>query len=69
MLRAGTKIESLFDEALPIELRELPDDLARLVHLRRFVGLSVTASVPHEATIGKRLGDSDPGSSTRSPVC
>jgi len=31
MLRlAGTQVESLFDEALPIEVRELPDDLARL---------------------------------------
>ena len=119
MLRlAGEQVESLFDEALPIEVRELPDDLARLdellgdpallapiaacwdvaardrgrptiamslfvrlmvvkqrcgwgyetlvrevcdsFHLRRFVGLSVTASVPHESTIRKltrRLGD------------
>lgn len=118
MLRlAGEQVESLFDEALPIEVRELPADLARLdallsdpgllapiaegweatsrergrptiamsmfvrlmvikqrtgwgyetlvrevsdsLHLRRFVGLSLTASVPHESTIRKlarRLG-------------
>ena len=31
MLRlAGRQVESLFDEALPIEVRELPGDLARL---------------------------------------
>jgi IS5 family transposase len=114
---AGDQVESLFDEALPIEVRELPADLARLdgllsdpgllepiaerweatardrgrptiamslfvrlmvvkqrsswgyetlvrevsdsLHLRRFVGLSLTASVPHESTIRKlarRLG-------------
>jgi transposase, IS5 family len=113
----GGQVESLFDEALPIEVRELPADLARLdallsgpgflapissewersargwgrptiamsllvrlmvikqrtgwgyetlvrevsdsLHLRRFVGLSLTASVPHESTIRKlvrRLG-------------
>lgn len=118
MLRlVGEQVESLFDEALPIEVRELPGDLARLdellgdpallapiaeqweaaardrgrptiamslfvrlmvikqrtgwgyetlvrevsdsLHLRRFVGLSLTASVPHESTIRKlarRLG-------------
>jgi transposase, IS5 family len=118
MLRlAGEQVESLFDEALPIAVRALPDDLARLdellgdpallepiaecweaaardrgrptiamslfvrlmvikqrsgwgyetlvrevsdsFHLRRFVGLSVTALVPHESTIRKlarRLG-------------
>ena len=118
MLRlAGEQVESLFDEALPVEVRELPEDLARLdvllsdpallapiadsweasardqgrptiamslfvrlmvvkqrsgwgyetlvkevsdsLHLRRFVGLSLTASVPHESTIRKlarRLG-------------
>ena len=34
MLRlAGEHVESLFDEALPIEVRELPDDLARLDEL------------------------------------
>jgi IS5 family transposase len=114
---AGEQVESLFDEALPIGVRELPGDLARLdgllsdpallapiaacweqsarergrptiamslfvrlmvvkqrtgwgyetlvrevsdsLHLRRFVGLSLTASVPHESTIRKlarRLG-------------
>jgi IS5 family transposase len=114
---AGEQVESLFDEALPIEVRELPADLARLdallcepallapiaerweaaardrgrptiamalfvrlmvvkqrtgwgyetlvrevsdsLHLRRFVGLSVTARVPHESTVRKlarRLG-------------
>ena len=110
MLRlAGEQVESLFDEALPIEVRELPPDLARLevllsdpavlapidaswsefsrgrgrptiamslfvrlmvvkqrsgwgyetlvrevsdsLHLRRFCGLSLTASVPHESTV------------------
>lgn len=118
MLRlAGEQVESLFDEALPIEVRELPEDLARLdlllsdpvllvpiasrwemaardrgrptiamslfvrlmvvkqrsgwgyetlvrevsdsLHLRRFCGLSLTASVPHESTVRKlvrRLG-------------
>lgn len=118
MLRvAGEQVESLFDEALPIEVRELPAGLARLdellgdhallapiaarwaqasrdrgrptiamtmfvrlmvikqrtgwgyetlvrevsdsLHLRRFVGLSLTASMPHESTIRKlarRLG-------------
>lgn len=118
MLRlAGEQVESLFDEALPIEVRELPPDLARLdvllsdpamlapiaagwaefsrghgrptiamslfvrlmvvkqrsgwgyetlvrevsdsLHLRRFCGLSLTASVPHESTVRKlarRLG-------------
>jgi hypothetical protein len=31
MLRlAGAQVESLFDEALPVEVRELPGDLARL---------------------------------------
>ena len=31
MLRlAGGQVESLFDEALPAEVRELPEDLARL---------------------------------------
>jgi hypothetical protein len=31
MLRlAGGQVESLFDDALPVEVRELPDDLARL---------------------------------------
>jgi transposase, IS5 family len=114
---AGEQVESLFDEALPIEVRELPADLARLdellgdrallapiaarwegasrdrgrptiamtmfvrlmvikqrtgwgyetlvrevsdsLHLRRFCGLSLAASVPHESTIRKlarRLG-------------
>jgi IS5 family transposase len=114
---AGEQVESLFDEALPIEVRELPADLARLdellsdptllepiaasweqaarergrptiamalfvrlmvikqrtgwgyetlvrevsdsLHLRRFVGLSLTAPAPHESTIRKlarRLG-------------
>jgi IS5 family transposase len=114
---AGEQVESLFDEALPVEVRELPADLARLdellsapgllgpiaarwdaasrdrgrptiamtlfvrlmvikqrtgwgyetlvrevsdsLHLRRFVGLSLAASVPHESTIRKlarRLG-------------
>ncbi|HKI66813.1 MAG TPA: transposase [Solirubrobacterales bacterium] len=113
----GEQVESLFDEALPIEVRELPPDLARLdgllsdpallapiaacweaagrdrgrptiamslfvrlmvvkqrsgwgyetlvrevsdsLHLRRFCGLSLTASVPHESTVRKlvrRLG-------------
>ena len=120
MLRlAGEQVESLFDEALPIEVRELPVDLARLddllgdpallapivdrweasarergrptiamslfvrlmvvkqrsgwgyetlvrevsdsFHLRRFVGLSVTASVPHESTIRKLAGRLGPG--------
>lgn len=118
MLRlAGEQVESLFDEALPIEVRELPEDLARLdvllsdaallgpiserweasargqgrptiamslfvrlmvikqrsgwgyetlvrevsdsLHLRRFCGLSLIASVPHESTVRKlarRLG-------------
>jgi IS5 family transposase len=115
MLRlAGEQVESLFDEALPIEVRELPGDLARLdvllsdagllapiaagweasarnhgrptiamslfvrlmvvkqrsgwgyetlvrevsdsLHLRRFVGLSLTASVPHESTVRKLAG-------------
>jgi transposase, IS5 family len=114
---AGVQVESLFDEVLPIEVRELPGDLARLdgllgdpallapiaeqweaaardrgrptiamslfvrmmvvkqrtgwgyetlvrevsdsLHLRRFVGLSLAASVPHESTVRKlvrRLG-------------
>lgn len=114
---AGEQVESLFDEALPIGVRELPGDLARLdvllsdaallepicerwetsarrqgrptiamslfvrlmvvkqrsgwgyetlvrevsdsLHLRRFCGLSLTASVPHESTVRKlarRLG-------------
>ena len=118
MLRLlGEQVESLFDEALPIEVRELPEDLGRLdallsdpallapiaarweqaardrgrptiamslfvrlvvvkqrtgwgyetlvrevsdsLHLRRFCGLSLTASVPHESTVRKlvrRLG-------------
>ncbi len=118
MLRlAGEQVESLFDQALPIEVRELPEDLAQLdvllsdpallgpivsrweatargwgrptiamsvfvrlmvvkqrsgwgyetlvrevsdsLHLRRFCGLSLTASVPHESTVRKlvvRLG-------------
>lgn len=118
MLRlGGEQVESLFDEALPLMVRELPADLARLdvllsdpallapiaerweqsarghgrptiamslfvrlmvvkqrsgwgyetlvrevsdsFHLRRFCGLSVTASVPHESTVRKlarRLG-------------
>jgi transposase, IS5 family len=34
MLRlTGEQVESLFDEALPIEVRELPEDLARLDEL------------------------------------
>jgi IS5 family transposase len=118
MLRlVGEQVESLFDEALPVAVRELPGDLSRLdallsdpallapiaarweagarergrptiaialfvrlmvikqrtgwgyetlvrevsdsLHLRRFCGLSLTASVPHESTIRKlvrRLG-------------
>jgi IS5 family transposase len=118
MLRlVGEQVESLFDEALPVEVRELPEGIARLdellsdpallgpissrweatarergrptiamslfvrlmvvkqrtgwgyetlvrevsdsLHLRRFCGLSLTASVPHESTIRKlvrRLG-------------
>jgi len=113
----GEQVESLFDEALPIAVRELPEELARLdellsdpvllapiaacweraarergrptiamalfvrlmvvkqrtgwgyetlvrevsdsLHLRRFCGLSLTASVPHESTVRKlvrRLG-------------
>lgn len=117
LVLAGEQVDSLFDEVLPIEVRELPGDLARLdvllsdpgllapiaagweasarergrptiamamfvrlmvikqrtgwgyetlvrevsdsLHLRRFVGLSLTASVPHESTIRKlarRLG-------------
>jgi transposase, IS5 family len=110
----GEQVESLFDEALPIEVRELPEDLARLdellsdlallapitaaweaaarergrpsiamslfvrlmvlkqrtgwgyetlvrevsdsLHLRRFCGLSLTASVPHESTVRKLVG-------------
>jgi IS5 family transposase len=111
---AGEQVESLFDEALPVAVRELPEDLARLdellsdpallapiaacwevearergrptiamallvrlmvikqrtgwgyetlvrevsdsLHLRRFCGLSLTASVPHESTIRKLVG-------------
>ena len=117
LVLAGEQVESLFDEALPIEVRELPRDLARLdlllsdaarlapiaerwedsarghgrptiamslfvrlmvvkqrsgwgyetlvkevsdsLHLRRFCGLSLAASVPHESTVRKlarRLG-------------
>ena len=118
MLRlVGEQVESLFDEALPLAVRELPEDLGRLdqllsdpallapiaqrweaaarergrptiamalfvrlmvikqrtgwgyetlvrevsdsLHLRRFCGLSLTASVPHESTVRKlvrRLG-------------
>lgn len=117
LVLVGEQVESLFDEALPIEVRELPGELAALdallddqaslapiaeqwdalarghgrptiamslfvrlmvvkqrtgwgyetlvrevsdsLHLRRFVGLSLTASVPHESTIRKlcrRLG-------------
>jgi IS5 family transposase len=118
MLRlVGEQVESLFDDALPIAVRELPEELARLdellgdpallapiaerweaaarergrptiamalfvrlmvvkqrtgwgyetlvrevsdsLHLRRFCGLSLTASVPHESTVRKlvrRLG-------------
>jgi transposase, IS5 family len=110
----GEQAESLFDEALPSEVRELPEDLARLdellsdaallapiaerwdaaarergrptiamslfvrlmvlkqrtgwgyetlvrevsdsLHLRRFCGLSLTASVPHESTVRKLVG-------------
>jgi IS5 family transposase len=110
----GGQVESWFDEALPVEVRELPEDLARLdgllgdpallapiaerwetearergrptiamalfvrlmvieqrtgwgsgtlvrevsdwLHLRRFCGLSLTASVPHESTIGRLVG-------------
>jgi transposase, IS5 family len=110
----GEQVESLFDEALPVAVRELPEDLARLdellgdsvlfapiterweapardrgrptiamalfvrlmvikqrsgwgyetlvrevsdsLHLRRFCGLSLTASVPHESTIRKLVG-------------
>jgi IS5 family transposase len=29
----GEQVESLFDEALPVEVRELPEDLARLDEL------------------------------------
>jgi IS5 family transposase len=120
MLRlTGEQVESLFDEALPIEVRELPDDLARLdallsdpallapiaacweaaargrgrptiamslfvrlmvikqrsgwgyetlvrevsdsLHLRRFCGLSLTASVPHESTVRKLVRRLGPG--------
>jgi transposase, IS5 family len=118
MLRLlGEQVESLFDVALPVEVRELPEDLARLdallsdpvllepiarrwdaaarergrptiamsvfvrlvvikqrtgwgyetlvrevsdsLHLRRFCGLSLAASVPHESSVRKlvrRLG-------------
>jgi IS5 family transposase len=115
MLRlVGEQVESLFDEAFPVEVRELPEQLARLaellsdaallepiaerweaaarergrptiamslfvrlmvvkqrtgwgyetlvrevsdsLHLRRFCGLSVTASVPHESTVRKLVG-------------
>jgi len=117
LVLAGEQVESLFDEALPIDVRELPGDLARLdvllsepallapiaerredtarghgrptiamslfvrlmvvkqrsgwgyetlvkevsdsLHLRRFCGLSLTASLPHESTVRKlarRLG-------------
>lgn len=117
LVLAGEQVESLFDEVLPIEVRELPGDLARLdvllsdpallapiaerwedtarghgrptiamslfvrlmvvkqrsgwgyetlvkevsdsLHLRRFCGLSLTASLPHESTVRKlarRLG-------------
>src|SRR5262245_8527831 len=115
MLRlVGEQVESIFDEALPIAVRELPEDLARLdellgdpallgpiaaawdvvarqrgrptiamgvfvrlmvlkqrtgwgyetlvrevsdsLHLRRFCGVSLTASVPHESTIRKLVG-------------
>src|ERR687893_1387959 len=110
----GEQVESLWDEVLPSEARELPDDLARLdellsdpallrpvaaawegsarergrpsiaiatfvrlmvlkqrtgwgyetlvrevsdsLHLRRFCGLSLTASVPHESTVRKLVG-------------
>jgi IS5 family transposase len=120
MLRlTGEQVESLFDEALPIEVRELPEDLARLdallsdpvllepiaarweaaargrgrpaiamslfvrlmvvkqrsgwgyetlvrevsdwLHLRRFCGLSLTASVPHESTVRKLVRRLGPG--------
>jgi transposase, IS5 family len=114
LVLVGEQVESLFDEALPIEVRELPQDLARLdellsdpallapitaaweaaaqgrgrpsiamslfvrlmvlkqrtgwgyetlvrevsdsLHLRRFCGLSLTASVPHESTVRKLVG-------------
>ena len=114
LVLVGEQVESLFDEALPIAVRELPEDLARLdellsdpallapitaaweaaarergrpsiamslfvrlmvlkqrtgwgyetlvrevsdsLHLRRFCGLSLTASVPHESTVRKLVG-------------
>jgi len=121
MLRmVGEQVESLFDEALPIEVCELPGDLARLdlllndpallapieahwelaarergrptiamsllirlmivkqrtgwgyetlvrevsdsLHLRRFCGLSLAASVPHESTIRSSSVGSGPTS-------
>lgn len=33
MRLVGEQVESLFDEALPVEVRELPEDLARLDEL------------------------------------
>jgi len=115
MLRlSGGQVESLFDMVVPVEVRELPADLAALdvllgdaallapveaaweqaargrgrptipidcfvrlmvvkqrsgwgyetlvrevsdsLHLRRFCGLSLTASVPHESTVRKLVG-------------
>lgn len=51
MLRlAGEQVESLFDEALPIEVRELPEDLARLDVLLGDPGLLEPIVARWEAT-------------------
>ena len=55
MLRlAGEQVESLFDEALPIEVRELPADLARLDALLSDPALLEPIAVRWEATARDR---------------
>src|SRR6266545_1429061 len=64
MLRlAGGQVESLFDELLPVEVRELPAELAvpDWLHLRRFCLLPLTARVPEESTVRKLVRRLGPG--------
>jgi hypothetical protein len=55
MLRlVGGQVESLFDEALPLAVRELPEDLARLDELLSDPGLLAPIAERWEGTARER---------------
>jgi IS5 family transposase len=54
LVLVGEQVESLFDEALPLEVRELPEDLARLDELLSDPALLAPISAAWEAAARER---------------